>query len=399
VRARLGRDYRESDLRGEGLRVFTTLDPAAQAHAEAALAEGIAALERARGLPAGQLQGAAVVTDTDTGEILALVGGRDPRAAGFNRALHAVRPVGSLVKPAVYLAAFGRDGGYTPASVVEDSALRLVDAEGEPWTPRNFDRAEHGPVLLAEALVRSYNLATVRVGLSVGLRKVIHTLGALGLEEDPAPYPSLLLGAVEASPLDMAGLYHTLATGGFRTPLRAIREVTGPDGAGLSRYRLRVVQALEPGPVYLVSDVLTRVLTEGTGRGVTGRLPPGLTLAAKTGTTDDLRDSWLAGFGGSRLAVVWLGRDDNRPAGLTGGSGAGRVWADIMAGVERRSWAPPVPEAVTRAWVNGRGERVAADCPGARQLPFLRDRLPPEGRCAEAPAPVTDDGGGFWIFD
>lgn len=381
VRRQLQRDYREADLRSEGLRVFTTLDPRVQGAAEEALSRRLARLE---GGPAGAdgLQGAVVVVSPTSGEVLAAVGGREPRAGGFNRALDARRPIGSLVKPAVYLAALERDGGYTPIALVRDEPLELHGADGQTWRPGNYDGEAHGRVTLGEALVHSYNLATVHLGLELGLPKVVHALGRLGLERQPELYPSLLLGAVEMSPLEVAGMYQTLASGGFRMPLRAIREVTGPDGEPLTRYRLRVEAAFEPGPVYLVNTLLTEVVARGTARSAGRRLGERGPFAGKTGTTDDLRDSWFAGFGGDRLAVVWVGRDDNRPAGLSGASGALPVWTDLMETTAAQPLDLVAPETVH--WVPAdpaSGEQVDPACDKGTPTPFLKDLTPPLRPC------------------
>ncbi|MCK5362565.1 MAG: penicillin-binding protein 1B, partial [Gammaproteobacteria bacterium] len=253
VRRQLRRDYRDEDLRGEGLRIFTTLDLRTQRIAERALAERIARLERNKG-GEGVLEGAVIVTAPQSGEALAVVGGRHRGRAGFNRALDAVRPVGSLIKPAVYLAALEQPRRYTLASRLLDAPISIPAATGTPWQPRNYDDEVHGRISLYEALVKSYNLATVRLGMEVGLDEVTDSLQRLGVERPLEPFPSLLLGAAELSPVEVTQMYQTLAGGGFRVPLRAIREVTSARGEPLSRYPLSVQQAFEPGPVFLVVE-------------------------------------------------------------------------------------------------------------------------------------------------
>jgi len=383
VRRQLVRDYREADLRSEGLRIFTTLSPRVQARAEAALARGVRRLQRERGLEAEPLQGAVVVTDAQNGQVRALVGGRDPRDPGFNRALDARRPVGSLIKPAVYLTALERPEAYTLGTLVDDAPIQVRDAKGRTWTPKNYDEVYHGRVPLYLALAHSYNVATVRLGMTLGLENVLETLHRLGLERPLGPYPSLLLGAVELSPLEVARIYQTLASGGFRTPLRAIREVTDAQGAPLKRYALSPGQAFAPDPVYLLTRALQEVVHVGTARSLSRTLDPTLGVAGKTGTTDGLRDSWFAGFTAHRLAVVWLGLDSNRPAGLTGAGGALPVFAELMAGLHPRPLAPEPPERLVWHWTDqATGRRTDARCPGATRLPYLRGSAPAYASCA-----------------
>ena len=377
VRRQLRRDYRDQDLTSEGLRVFTTLDPVVQARAEAAVAAQVAALDRARGLD-GRLQAAVIVTSTTGGEVLALVGGRDARFAGFNRALDARRAVGSLVKPVVYLTALA-EGGYTLAAPVDDSPIRIGGPGGEEWVPANYDHVSHGEVPLFVALTRSYNQATVRLGMALGVKRVAAMLRRLGLEREVPAYPSLLLGAVAMSPEEVAAVYQTFAAGGFRSPPRAIREVLDARGEPLKRFPLDVEQAVDPAAVALLNSALREVMRHGTGRAARQWFAPAGGFAGKTGTTDDLRDSWFAGFGRRHLAVVWLGRDDNAPIGLSGAAGALRVWSDLM----RRLHAPPLdpPGEDGLDWVEvdpASGLRAAAGCEGAALLAFRPGTAPGE---------------------
>ena len=384
VRRQLSRDYREQDLTSDGLRIFTTLDPQVQSLLEQTIERRLAILERGRRLPKDSLEGAAVVTATDSGEVLALVGGRHPRYAGFNRALDAVRQIGSLVKPAVYLTALEQPGRYTLATLLDDNPLRVKSANGKVWAPQNYDRQFHGRVPLYEALAHSYNVATARVGMAVGAGPVIDTLHQLGVQRPLKPYPSLFLGAQGLTPLEVTQMYQTLANGGFRAPLRTIRAVLDARGQPLKRYPLTVDQVAPAGPVYLVDTALQHVVSEGTGSGLSRLLPAGLNAAGKTGTTDDLRDSWFAGFTGDRLAVVWLGRDDNHSTGLTGASGAMQVWGRLMARLHPRPLTLSGGGGVKWAWVDP-ASGLAADgaCAGRVHLPFIADSAP------QSPAPCS----------
>jgi penicillin-binding protein 1B len=382
VRRQLRRDYRDEDLRGEGLRIFTTLDLRTQRVAEATLGKGIARLERTQRGTKGALEGAVIVTAPQSGEVLAVVGGRHEGRAGFNRALDAVRPVGSLIKPAVYLAALERPRRYTLASPLLDEPITIRAATGSQWQPKNYDDKVHGRISLYEALVNSYNLATVRLGMEVGLERITESLRRLGIERPLQPYPSLLLGAAELSPVEVTQMYQTLAGGGFRVPLRGIREVTSARGEPLSRYPLSVQQAFEPEPVFLVVEAMRGVMTEGTGRSSRARLGAGLVTAGKTGTTDDLRDSWFAGFTEDLLSVVWLGHDDNTPAGFSGSNGALQVWIDMMKSLAPRSLESQTPGGVEWAWTDlQRGLTTVAECPGAVRFPYMRGSQPRRVHC------------------
>lgn len=390
VRRQLRRDYSDTDLSSEGLRIFTTLDPIVQRATEQAVSLQLDRLQR-EGVDA-DIQGAAVVANVNDGEVQAVVGGRDPRFAGFNRALDAIRPVGSLIKPAVYLTALMRPEQYTLASLLDDGPLDVDMGGGEHWQPQNFDRQSHGvnyagkshQVLLNDALVHSYNIATARLGIALGVPTVIDTLRGLGAERPLTEYPALLLGAANFSPLDMTQVYHTLAAGGFRTPLRAIRAVLTADGQPLQRYPLSVKRAFDTIPVYLLNSSLRAVTREGTGQSLQYYLPKGLVVAGKTGTSDDLRDSWFAGFSDSHVAAVWVGLDDNRPAGLTGSRGALRVWGDILSRLGTRSLSADLPAEIKLAWIDRRNGLLADDdCPYAVQLPFAVGTQPGEYSACE----------------
>ena len=370
VRRQLSRDYRDGDLRTEGLRIFTALDPFVQSAAERMLARELTAAERRRGLSSGTLQGAVLVARADNGEVLAVVGDRRARAHGFNRALDAKRPIGSLVKPAVYLAALER--GHSLAARVEDEPVEVSLAGGKRWAPRNYDGEHLGAMPLYRALALSRNTAAARLGLKIGVPRVAGVLKRLGVAGPVPSSPSLLLGSIDLSPFEVAQVYQALANEGFRAPLRAIHEVTGPEGRPLARYGLAVEQVADPGAVYVLRAGLEAVLREGTGRSAGKSLPAALHPAGKTGTTNGGRDSWFAGFAGGYVAVVWVGFDDNRAAGLSGAGQALRVWAGIMSRLPVPDTVPAVPEGVEWHWIGFDGEsfRTGPGCPGSARLPF-----------------------------
>jgi penicillin-binding protein 1B len=380
VRRQLRRDYADEDLTSAGLQIFTTLDPTIQRDAEQGLQKELARLERGRRLHSGALQGAAVITRAESGEVVAVVGGRDPKYAGFNRALDAVRQIGSLIKPAVYLTALSQPQKYTLATLLDDSPLQVKDQEGKIWAPKNYDRTYRGEVPLYLALAHSLNVPTARLGLALGLNNVVDSVRKLGITRPIRAYPSMLLGAVALSPLEVTEMYQTLAAGGFRTPLRSIRAVLTADGKPLNRYPLTVKQAFGADAMYLLDTAMEKVVEQGTATGVHDFLPADVAVAGKTGTTDDLRDSWFAGFTQDYLAVVWLGRDDNKTTGLTGATGALRVWGSIMRGLAPAGLQLTPPDDVESAWVDPQsGLTTDSWCEGAVQLPFIKGSVPPGG--------------------
>lgn len=384
VQRQLRQYYKAEDLISEGLRVFTTLDPRVQARAENTLEYSLGPLERSQPR-ARPLQGAAVVVDTASGEVLALVGDREPKAIGFNRALDAKRLAGSLLKPVVYLTALEQPDRYTLTTLINDSPL-VHTAGGARWSPANYDRRYHGRVTLRDALARSYNIPAVRVGLDMDVINVIKMMQRLGLDRELKPYPSLLLGGVSMSPFEIAQIYEGIASGGFRIPLRAIREVANATGQSLQHYALDVEKAVDPGPVYLLTNAMQQVVKAGTASAMKSKVSPDLNIAGKTGTTDDYRDSWFAGFSGDRLSVVWLGRDDNKPTGLSGGSGALRAWMDLMASLKLEPLDAPPPAGVEEVWVNPRtGLRLGQSCRSGQQVPYLVGSAPQSGGSCSAP--------------
>ena len=351
VRRHLKRDYAEADLAAAGLSVYTSLDPRAQASAERALTRDLQLLDAKSAVRGGHLQGAVIVAEPNSGDVVAVVGGRETDTAGtFNRALDARRPIGSLVKPAVYLTAL-ESGRYTAASLIDDAPIEMKLPDGSIWAPQNFEHNVNGSVTLAKALAESLNLATVKLGMDLGLPKVADTLQSLGLESSTALNPSMLLGTVEMSPLEVVQVYTSLANGGFRARLRAVRAVLDEQGRPLKQFKVQVEPAAPPAAVYQLLRMLMLVPTHGTARDAAARLPKGLVIAGKTGTSSDTRDSWFAGFTGSYLSVVWVGYDDNRVTGVTGAAGALPVWADTMASLKPVSFEPIAPDSTEDRWI------------------------------------------------
>ena len=390
VHRQLQRDYREEDLRSEGLRIFTTLDPGIQRHAEEALALRLGQIERARKIPANTLEGAVVISSTQNGEIQAVVGGREARYAGYNRAIDAQRQIGSLAKPVVYLTALEDYKRYTLFTPLDDSPLVWRSRGAADWKPQNYDHKFHDVVQLRTALAHSYNVSTARLGIELGVEHILDKLPKFGIERRPPPFASSLLGAYELSPIEVTQLYQTFADGGFRTPLRAIREIVTAEGKPLQRYPLNVEQVADPAPVYLLTAGLQGVVREGTAQSLTNWLPEEIHVAGKTGTTDDLRDSWFAGYTGDHVAVVWVGRDDNKSSGLTGASGAMTVWGEMMKNIQPEPLQPTVPEDIELVNVNPlNGLRYNEECKAAILFPFIKGSAPTESTPCEAIAPVV----------
>ncbi|MBK6725944.1 MAG: penicillin-binding protein 1B [Xanthomonadales bacterium] len=375
VQAQIARDYDAAALASEGLAIHTTLAPSTQQYAERAVAEKIKTLAK----DASGLQAAMVVTRAATGAIEAVVGGRDTQQLGFNRAAMAARPIGSLVKPFVYLVALAQPERWSLMSPLSDTAIALRQRSGQTWQPRNSDNLEHGEVALIDALARSYNLATVRLGLDLGVPKVERLLEALIPGADVSPHPSLLLGATELTPLQVAQAYQYLAADGHLLPLSSVTAVIDRNGRAVSRYRAPQGAGELVEAARLVSYAMQEGSRSGTGAALVGLGLGHLHVAGKTGTSDDLRDSWYAGFTGGHLAVVWLGRDDNKRAGLYGATGAMRLWAALFEKLPSEPLQLDLGHNPVVRWIDPQTQRATnAECEGARALPFIRGFEPTE---------------------
>ncbi len=386
VQRQLKDDYPKEALTSEGLRVFTTLDPNVQATTESAMHKVVKQLNETDADTA--IEGAAIVTHAQSGEVLAVVGSASARTSGFNRALDAYRPVGSIIKPAVYLAALESTPPYQLNSRIEDSPITITTQTGEEWSPENFSRSSHGSVFLQTALASSYNQATTRLGMTLGLHQTTAMLKKLGLKKDILEVPALLLGSIDLSPLEVAGLYQTIAADGFNVPIRSIQAVQQADGTLLNQYPLKVAQQISPTAIMLIKHALQQVVEQGTAQSLKNRFGSNSGLAGKTGTTNDLRDSWFAGMSKNRLGVVWLGRDNNQPTQLTGATGALRVWSEVMAPLNPQPVFNPITEDYQKVWLDSEnGFPTSSKCPTAVEvilpthlIPSERSRCTPPGR-------------------
>lgn len=378
ARRQLREQYGEEQLQREGLRILTTLDPVAQRQAETAASEGLSQVQQSRGW--SDLQTGMVMADPHTGDILALVGDHDPRRAGFNRAVDARRQIGSVIKPFVYLLAL--QNGDNLMTQVSDSAISVPLANGDVWQPRNYDLQNHGDVPLLTALIQSYNQATVRLGMRLGPEPLAAMLRQLGLlSETATPHPSLLLGALELSPLEVASLYQVLAADGYRTQLSAVRDVLDSNGKALTRYPVQLSVFPQREAIPLINFALTDVARRGTAWRLRQLLGRSVVIAAKTGTTNDQRDSWFVGYTDDRLAVVWVGRDDNQPAGITGSSAAMPVWAEMFKGIPLRDNDVYRSPGLDWYWVDWLSGWVTdPNCAGAGLVPFRTGNEPQQWR-------------------
>jgi penicillin-binding protein 1B len=402
VRRQLSREYSPRDLDAAGLNIFTTLDVEVQQSAEAAIRTTLPDIEKR--MRKRDLQGSLIILDPASGEVLGMVSDRDPDYAGFNRVVDARRPIGSVVKPLVYSLALGQPTRYSLLSSLNDTAVTWTGADGKRWQPQNFDKKEHGTVSLLYALTHSYNMATVNLGLQLGLSRVTTYLQHLGVPGKLPQYPSVLLGAVELSPLELAEVYTVFANDGFRVPARVINAVTDQNQRKLKRYGLALQPVMEPATAALMRYALTRVVAEGTATSLAAQLPGVTPLAGKTGTSNDSRDSWFAGFGGNLLGVAWVGRDDNKPTGLTGSSGAMRVWAAAMKGAAITPLALHLPAEVEWQNVDLHSATVLpGECASGVAMPIHRDS--PVSRaedCAPqmmSPTPATPSSPRGSVFD
>jgi penicillin-binding protein 1B len=376
VRRHIKRDYQIDDLRNEGLQIHTTLDVEKQEIAQDSVDLSLSKLDKDRRFKAGTLQSALVMVEPHNAEVLALVGDRNKHRNAFNRALDAKRPIGSLVKPAVYMTALDRAKKYNVLSSLDDRQLALKQTKDKTWVPKNYDNRSHGKVPLVRSIAKSYNISTVRLGMALGLENIIQTLKNLGITSPIPKLPSILLGSLNLSPYEVTQMYQTIASGGLQIRLKSIRAVLDKEGQPLRRYDLAVKEYVKPETAFLTQYLLTEVVQNGTAKRLTRELPSLMPLAGKTGTTNALRDSWFAGFGDRLLAVVWVGRDDNQTAKLTGSTGAMQIWLDMMKKIKPEPLSLIAPEEIE--WYEFPDmSKPDSSCTQTKAYPFVK-KYPPE---------------------
>ncbi|MCP4862785.1 MAG: penicillin-binding protein 1B [Alteromonas sp.] len=378
VRKELQTILADPNIRESGVKVFTTLDIYAQRRAEQALTSTLDRLQPGR---EATLEGAMVVSDIGSGEVRALVGGRNVSFAGFNRALDAVRPIGSLVKPAVYLTALEQPTQYNLATPLDDKPLSLSDEHGDNWQPQNFDKTYRGSVPLIDALSLSLNVPTVNLGLELGIDNVAATLKHLGVKRPIPEVPALTLGAVALTPFETNQLYQTIANNGAYRPLHTVSAIVSVNNRLMWRQAEYGEQRVNEESAYLLNYALYKVATEGTAKAI-GRIYGNINMAGKTGTTDDYRDSWFAGYDRNNLATVWVGNDENRSTGLTGSTGALPVFLAYQQLQEPKSLSRRFPNGLGIAHFDpATGAVVTAGCPGSMSVPAVLEALSPAQGC------------------
>lgn len=380
VRAQITNDFDEDTLRQGNLSIFTTLDPATQIYTEQAIDTTIKSL----GKRGEDTQAAGVITDSKTGSVLAVVGSKLAGDQGFNRALDAQRPIGSTIKPFVYLVALTQPGRWNLATELDDSPISMRQPDGTPWTPHNDDNQSHGMVPMVDALAHSWNLATIHLGLDVGVPRIKAFLDSFGLVKIQ-PGPSLLIGAIDLAPIQVAQLYQYLASDGHALPLLAVSGVVDGNGRTIKRYEVQSGQGEYQPAVRLVTWAMQQVAIYGTAHSLAESSLASLHVAGKTGTSNDLRDSWFAGFTGDRLGVFWMGRDDNKPSHLFGATGALRAWQELFRKLPSEPLSAVPGDGLEMAWINpSDGKRSDPQCSGAKQVPVIAGSL------------SSDSEGCFW---
>ena len=373
----LRKNFDDSDLRTKGLKIITNLDPVVQDYLEESIKDTKLKLKRRYGSQLNGLEGAGIVIDSFSGEVVAAIGSTKPNNYGFNRAINAVRPIGSLVKPFIYLSALQHYTKYNLSTLLDDSKLSVSLPGGKLWEPNNFDKKFHGNVPLHVALSESYNVATTRLGMDLGYSVVQETFTKLGIKKKIPKYPSIFVGSFEMTPLEAIQAYQTIASEGFYSPLNSIRTVESSEDVLSLSYPYKVEQRFRPEPIYLLKFVLKQTFISGTARGFSSRVIEKWKTGGKTGTSDDQRDSWFVGYAGNYLMVVWLGFDDNRKSPLTGRTGALQVWKNFMSRLDPIAYEVRKPSRIRYEWVDAKDGLLSGErCKGSILIPFVEGTEP-----------------------
>jgi penicillin-binding protein 1B len=361
-----------------GVRVFTYFDLQKQTAMEESIEKSLPYLEnRPR---TEKLEAAMISVNVEKGGVSALIAGRDVRYSGFNRVLDTKRNIGSLVKPAVYLTALQLPH-YNLATLLDDSPVQVTNEQGKVWQPENFDHQYRGAIALYKAFSNSINIPAVNLGLDVGVDKVVNTLKGLGATGAIDEYPSLLLGAVEMSSFEVAQLYTTIAADGEYKKLTAISALTDSVGKVLYKHKVNAEPRFDKSAMYMTKYAMKRVTKDGTAKRLNLHFPS-IQLAGKTGTSNDLRDSWFAGFDQNTVTVAWLGRDDNKSTGLTGSVGALEAYIRYLKPLNPQAIADTRPPSIRWAFVNEQtGKQAPPGCGKVIQLPLRASEFEPRPQC------------------
>jgi len=373
VAFQLSRDFDKATLAAKSLKIYTGLDTRVQQAVLESMTSQVKALIRSKkGLK--DLQGAIVVTDAKNGQVKAILGSSNGHYTGFNRALAAVRPIGSLVKPPIYLEAIA-NREFTWLTLLEDDETRF-DVGGKIWQPENFDHKYHGYVPMYQALAKSYNLATLDLAYRIGFDEVGEALRRLGVEREFTMFPAVALGAIELSPFEVARMYQPIASAGESSQLGIVASVITSDGEVLKEFRQDTRVPYSKAALATLRDGMRLSSQIGTTRAAQAALP-GLVFAAKTGTTNQQRDSWYQGITADYSTTIWLGADDNHPLSITGSSGAQKVWIEMMKRINPSSLDDNLPQGSGHFQVSASEFKLAADrCDDKLILPFLEGTEP-----------------------
>lgn len=363
-----------------GIKVFTGFDLVRQQNAEKAVIEQLAILEKSKN--SSKLETAIIISDIRTGQIQAVVGGREVKYSGFNRALDAKRPIGSLIKPVVYLTALERYQQYNLATPLTDAPITLK-YKGKRWQPKNYDGKYRGHVPLIDGLVKSLNIPTVNLGMKLELANVVDTLNTLGYQGNVRQVPSMLLGSTDMSAFEVNQWYNTIANAGIYNRALAINKVVSGEGELLWERENVVDARLSQQGAYLIDYALTKVASEGTAKSLAWKFPNQV-LAGKTGTSNDLRDSWFVGYDQESVVTTWIGRDDNASTGLTGSSGALTLFANYLKKQGSHSRYDFMPEGVEFATFElATGNAVSDECAKVAQYPAITEGIFYSSECLE----------------
>jgi penicillin-binding protein 1B len=366
-----------------GIRIFTGFSHQTQRYLEQSVSKQLPLLEK-KSKQSQDLQVAMLVTDIESGEIRALVGDKQKGYAGFNRALYAKRSIGSLIKPAIYLAALERYEKFNFATLIDDKAVTIKSSGGDKWQPKNYDGKYRGQVPLIDGLVKSLNIPSVNLGMELGLDNVVSSINLLGYEKDITRRPSMLLGAVNMSPLEVNQTYLTLAKHGKYQKSHSVKKIVDANGDVLWEFQSVAEQRLSESGAYLIDYALKEVTISGTAKSLSWRLKSS-GVAGKTGTSNDLRDSWFIGYDNKHLVTTWLGNDNNQPTGLTGSSGALVLYSDFMKhqGVVNKEYLKPAGISDT-LFEKATGNAVTDKCKNTVVYPAITAGVTLTSNCLES---------------
>lgn len=376
-----------------GMKIFTTFDPVAQSAAEQAVTNEIENLRKSTNK---ELQAAMVIVSRETGEIRSIIGSAEPRYPGYNRAWLMQRAIGSLAKPSTYLTALGQPDHYQLNTWLNDNPLSIKLDGGKYWEPKNYDRKFRDRVMLVDALALSLNVPTVNLGMELGLDATKNTLQSLGIPSERIPnLPSRLLGSLELTPLETAQMFQTIANNGQRSPLSILRYVLTDKGEIVYQSYPQQLQAVSQQSAYLTTYAMQQVVNSGTSRSLKAKYGT-FNLAAKTGTSNDSRDSWFTGIDGKNVAVIWIGLDDHSPMKLTGATGALKIYSEYLQNNLPKKLVLPLPQNIFMVPIDSDG-KWQCDGSGIRSLPVWT--INPQSLCSDNNQSTPAQQAPTWVTD